>query len=84
MTVDTAESILSKTEAAFSETMIGICESHIRLFTEVEKAIGELEKQGGNFAAWRGREEAFARELKKECGKIKDDIQAVSYQLMHG
>ena len=84
MTVDTAESILSKTEAAFSETMIGICESHIRLFTEVEKAIGELEKLDGNFAAWRGREETFARELKKECGKIKDDIQAVSYQLMHG
>ncbi len=84
MTVDTASSILSKTEAAFNETMIGICESHIRLFTAVEKAIKELEQQGGDFAAWRGREEAAANKLKEECNKIKEDIQAVSYQLMHG
>jgi len=84
MTLDTVKSILGKTETAFNEAMVGICESHARLFVSVDRAIEELEKQGGSYAAWQEKEKEFAEKLRKECNRIKDDIQAMSYQLAQG
>lgn len=84
MTVDTANGILTKTETVFNETMVDICDSHSRLFVSVDMAIAELEKRGGNFAAWEKQEKEFAAKLSKECNRIKTDIQAMSYQLTQG
>ncbi len=84
MKEDAVNSIFKKTEAAFNETLMGISDSHARLFVSVDMAIAELEKQGGQFAAWQQKEKKAAAELARECGRIKDDIQSMKYQLIHG
>lgn len=79
----TVNNIFEKTMDAFDDIKMSICESHIRLFISVEKAISELEQQGVDYGNRQNQAKTAAAEIKAECDRIKNDILAIQYELMH-